>query len=188
MSKVLKQMVVLGCVLPVVGMTSAEARPRVSDVKKEEVNINRAEKRLAAKLSKLTAAERVQVKAKVVGIDSDGDGVSDILERGLGSNRCDSDSDNDGFDDKSDSNEDTAGSDDGLAEFEVKGLVESISALLVRINGVDYSLTDSTVFRGAGFSVDDLGVGVCVEVKGLSRSSGKTVTLVKRDDSCGSDD
>lgn len=188
MSKLLKQILVLCCGLSVVGMTPAEARPRVSDVQREVVKINRAEKRLASKLSKLTAAERVRVKAKVVGIDSDGDGVSDILERGLGSNRCDRDSDDDGFDDKSDSNEDTAGSDDGLAEFEVKGLVDSISGLLVRVNGADYSLTNTTVFRGVGFSVDDLGVGVCVELKGLSRSSGKTVTRVKRENSCGSDD
>jgi hypothetical protein len=169
-------------------MVSANAGPRLNDVQREVVNISRAEKRLARKLSSLNPSERIRVKAKKVGVDSDSDGVSDIVEGAIGSNRCDSDSDDDGFDDKSDSNEDSPGSDDGLAEFEVKGFIESFSDPVIQVNGATYTVSSSAQFVGVGFSKEDLQAGACVELKGLKRESGNTVTRLKQDDDCASAD
>lgn len=161
-------------------MVAANAGPRLNDVQREVANINRAEKRLVRKLAKLTTAERVRLKSRKVGVDSDSDGVSDIVEGALGSNRCDSDSDDDGFDDKSDSNEDSPGSDDGLAEFEVKGLIDSFSDPVLQVKGVTYTLSDSAQFVGIGFTKDDLLAGACVELKGLQRESGNTITRISQ--------
>ena len=165
-------------------VVSANAGPRLNDAQREVVNINRAEKRLVRKLARLTAAERIRLKSRKVGVDSDADGVSDIVEGALGSNRCDSDSDDDGFGDKSDSNEDSPGSDDGLAEFEVKGLIDSFSDPVLQLKGATYTLSDSAQFVGIGFTKEDLQAGACVELKGLQRESGNTVTRIKQDDDC----
>jgi hypothetical protein len=169
-------------------MVSANAGPRLNAVQKEVVNISRAEKRLARKLSYLNQSERIRIKSRRAGVDSDSDGVSDIVEGALGSNRCDSDSDDDGFDDKSDSNEDSPGSDDGLAEFEVKGFIESFSDPVLKVNGATYTVSASAQFVGVGFSREDLQAGACVELKGLKRESGNTVTRLKQDNDCGSGD
>ena len=180
----------LGLSVCIVGslVVSANAGPRLTEVQKEVVNINRAEKRLARKLSSLNPSERIRIKSNKVGVDSDSDGVSDIVEGAIGSNRCDSDSDDDGFDDKSDSKEDSPGSDDGLAEFEVKGLIQSFSDPVLQVNGATYTIADLTQFLGNGFSKEGLQVGVCVEVKGLKRESGNTVTRIKRNNDCGAED
>jgi hypothetical protein len=170
-------------------MVSANAGPRLNAVQKEVVNISRAEKRLARKLSYLNQSERIRIKSRRAGVDSDSDGVSDIVEGALGSNRCDSDSDDDGFDDKSDSNEDSPGSDDGLDEFEVKGFIESYSDPVLKVNGATYTVSASAQFVGVGFSREDLlQAGACVELKGLKRESGNTVTRLKQDNDCGSED
>ena len=165
-------------------MVAANAGPRLNAVQREVVNISRAEKRLARQLARLSAAERVRLKSRRIGLDSDLDGVSDIVEGAIGSNRCDSDSDDDGFDDKSDSNEDSPGSDDGLAEFEVKGLIDSFSDPVLQLKGATYTLSDSAQFVGIGFTKEDLQAGACVELKGLQRESGNTVTRIKQDDDC----
>jgi hypothetical protein len=169
-------------------MVPANAGPRLNEVQREVVNIGRAEKRLARKLSSLNLSDRLRVKSRKVGADSDSDGVSDIVEGAIGSNRCDSDSDDDGFDDKSDSNEDSPGSDDGLSEFEVKGLIESFADPVLQVNGATYAVTDLAQFVGFGFSKEDLQVGACVELKGLKRESGNTVTRLKQDNDCGAED
>jgi hypothetical protein len=75
-----------------------------------------------------------------------------------------------------------------LAEFEVKGLIESFSDPVLKVNGATYTVSASAQFVGVGFSREDLQAGACVELKGLKRESGNTVTRLKQDNDCGSED
>ena len=173
----------------------AIAGPRYSAAKKEAQQIKRSERKLAKSLARLSEAERKRLKSEFSSTDSDGDGVSDIIEAGLGSNRCDADTDDDGFSDSEDYNEDTPGADDGSAggsddnnpgrsEFETKGVISSYDEPFLVIGNITYTVTLATEFRGSGFTRDDLRAGVCVEIKGLSSDTEREVTRIKRDDGC----
>jgi hypothetical protein len=172
----------------------ALAGPRYSAAKKEAQKIKQAERKLAKRIARLSEADRKRLKSEFSSTDSDADGVSDIIEGALGSNRCDADSDDDGFSDSDDYNEDTPGADDGSpgsddsnpgsSEFETKGLIASFDDPTLVIGNNTYTITPATDFIGTGFAKDDLRSGLCVEVKGLRSDTGSEVTRIKRDDDC----
>jgi hypothetical protein len=172
----------------------AIAGPRYSAAKKEAQQIQRAERTLAKRIERLSEADRKRLKAAFKSTDSDADGVSDIIEGAIGSNRCDADSDDDGFSDSDDYNEDTPGTDDdspgsddsnpGSSEFETKGIIASFNDPSLVIGSTTYTLTAATVFIGSGFTKEDLRAGMCIEVKGLRSGSDRDVTRIKRDDDC----
>lgn len=183
----MKIVVAMSAVL--VGLVSipAEAQRRMSPLKAAEAEarkISKAERELAKRIKKLNAADRRALKLKRFGPDSDSDGVSDIFEGAIGSNRCDRDSDDDGFEDGSDSREDEFGENDRESEFEVKGPVQSFADSVIVINQVSYRLSKDTRFGGKGFSRDDIEPGVCLEVKGLTIGSENQVQKVEQEDDC----
>lgn len=179
----------------------AFAGPRYSAAKKEAQQVKRAERKLAKRIARLSESDRKRLKSEFSSTDSDGDGVSDIIEGALGSNRCDADSDDDGFNDSDDYNEDTPGVDDGSppsdddspgsdgnspgsSEFETKGFITSFDDPALVIRGTTYTITLATEFRGVGFTRDDLRPGVCVEISGKKSDSEREVLKIKRDDDC----
>jgi hypothetical protein len=179
----------------VIGYSSpALAGPRYSAAKKEAQQLQRAERKLAKRINRLSETDKKRLKSAFKSTDSDGDGVSDIIEGAIGSNRCDADSDDDGFSDSDDYNEDTPGADDdspgsddnnpGTSEFEAKGIIASFDDPSLVIGSTTYTITMATEFIGAGFTKDDLRAGMCVEVKGLRSGADRDVTRIKRDDDC----
>lgn len=165
----------------------AQAERRASSLRAAEAEarkISKAEKELAKRIKRLNAFDRRALKVKRIGTDSDRDGVSDIFEGAIGSNRCDNDSDDDGVEDGSDSREDEFGKDDGESEFEVKGLITSFSDSSIGIGEASYLITKETRFGGRGFSEEDIEPGVCVQVKGLSTQGENRVQKVELEDDC----
>lgn len=175
-------------------ISPAHAKPGYTAVKKEAQKIKQAERKLVKRVNGLSESDRKRLKSEFASTDSDGDGVSDIIEGAIGSNRCDADSDDDGFDDSVDYDEDTPGADDdkpgpgdddsGRTEFEVKGEIVSFDDPTLVIASRTYTITQATQFIGTGFTRDDLQAGLCVEVKGLRDDSEREVTRIKRDDDC----
>jgi hypothetical protein len=128
------------------------------------------------------------LKAAFKALDSDGDGVSDILEGALKSSRCDADSDDDGIDDDEDSDEDNADSDgdghnDGN-EIGAKGKITSFTDPTLVDGGKSFTVTANTTFRGIGFDKSDLVANLCVEVEGHVEGSANIADKIKRDDDC----
>lgn len=176
--------------LLVVFSMPAEARPRVNNLKvaqAEARKITRAQRALKARVAKLSAFDRRTFKAKAFGADTDGDGVSDLVEGAIGSNSCMTDSDSDGFDDGSDSREGTPGTDDGENEFEVKGAVVSFTDSVIVIGSTSYTVSGETRFVGRGFSREDLVPGVCIKVVGLETQGEQKVRKVEVEDGCSDD-
>jgi hypothetical protein len=184
----------LAIALIVAYSSPALAGPRYSAARKEAQQVQRAERTLAKRIARLSESDRKRLKSAFKSTDSDGDGVSDIIEGALGSNRCDADSDDDGFSDSDDYNEDTPGADDGSpgsddsspgsSEFETKGIIASFDDPSLVIGSTTYTITMATEFIGTGFNKDDLRAGMCVEVKGLRSGTERDVTRIKRDDDC----
>lgn len=171
-----------------ISATPVLAAPRYTSAKQAADKVSKDEKDLARKISRLSATERAKLKAAIKGLDSDGDGVSDIVERGLGSSRCDADTDDDGLPDGEDSNEENPDSDgdghnDG-SEVGAKGNVTSFADPTLVVDGKTFTVTDSTTFRGSGFDKSDLTAGLCIEVEGHVEGAGNIADKIKRDDGC----
>jgi hypothetical protein len=189
----------------------AIAAPSYAAVKREAENLKKAERKLAKRIARLSEADRMRIKSKFSGTDSDQDGVADIIEGALGSNRCDSDSDDDGFNDSEDYREDEPGTDDDMpddspdngddsnsggnpppkapnppapVEFEAKGTIASFTDPVLVVKGTSYTIGSGTQFVGTGFDREDLTAGTCVEVKGLRDGDQRLVTRIKRDNDC----
>jgi hypothetical protein len=178
----------LAVVFTLVSFSNCYASPRYTAAKLAAEKVKKDEKDLKKKVKRLSAADKEKLKRRFRGQDSDSDGLPDILEDGLGSATCDSDSDDDGLNDSSDSAENNSDSDnDGNAdgtEVEIKGNIVSFVDPTLVIGDRTFTITDSTVFRGAGFSKDDLEAGLCVEVEGHTTGSGLLADKLKRDDDC----
>jgi len=143
----------------------------------------------------MTKTERRRFKRAVRGLDSDRDGVADVLEPSLGANRCDADSDDDGLDDNSDGDEDRSdggtdggGSDDGV-EVETRGLIQSFNDPDLVVGSTRLQITTTTVFFRGLTSKADLLPGVCVEAEGRRVGSTSLVDKIKkhRGPACGND-
>lgn len=164
---------------------TAHAAPSVNAARSEARNLARSQAKFARTLARLNAAQRKQLKALTAktGIDSDGDGVSDIFEAGRGSDLCDSDSDDDGVDDGDDNYEDDG---DKTEDAQANGEITSFADPALTVNGKTFTITDQTSFRAPLSSKDDLVAGLCVEVEGYKNSSDALIAKkVKKSNDCG---
>ena len=177
-------MKVITTILPflLLSTSTAYADRRYTTARQAAERVRRDEAELSRRVKVLSAEDRTKLKNSFRGRDSDHDGISDIIEGGLGSNRCDADSDDDGIDDSSDRNE-RRGSDDrsrtgddasrspnGL-EIELRGRITAFTDPEVTVRGNTFTLTATTVFRDPGFTRQDLAVGQCVEIEGHTSGS-----------------
>jgi hypothetical protein len=158
--------------------------------------IEQTQKKLRKQFNKLSAASKAEVIAKTSKkTNSDDDSINDHIEGALGTNKCDDDSDSDGLSDddeyergsdpkNDDSNDD--GIQDGL-EFEVRGLVQSIDSISLKVASVDYVLNGSTQYLDKNKDVVSpsfFSVGKCVEVEGHNIGGSKVVKKIKEDNDC----
>jgi hypothetical protein len=192
----LEFMKVITTILPLLllSTSSAYADRRYTAAKQAAEQVKRDEAELARRVRALSIEDRTKLKNNFRGRDSDRDGISDIIEGGLGSNRCDSDSDDDGIGDSSDRNEqrrtdddsrsggDNSRGDSGL-EIEVRGRITSLIDSNVTVRGRTFTLTAATVFRDLGFSKEDLLVGQCIEIEGRTNGSQIVAEKVHLEDS-----
>lgn len=173
----------LCCVL--VCLHSASAGPSdLAKAKRAVAQIKRAEQELRRSVERMSEADRSKLKRGTRGLDSDGDGLADVLEPVLGANRCDSDSDDDGLDDDNDFDEDRSDSDGDEApdgsEMEIKGLVRSFNDPELFIGSTILQITTSTVFFRGLASKAELVPGICVEAEGRRVGSANIVDKIKR--------
>jgi len=183
-------MKVLTTILPLLllSTSSALADRRYTTAKQAAERVKRDEAELTRRVKSLSIEDRTKLKRAFRGRDSDRDGISDIMEGGLGSNRCDSDSDDDGIDDYRDRNERRRTEDDssrgntGL-EVEIRGRITSLIDSTLTVGGKTFVLTAGTVFRDPGFSKDDLLVGQCIEIEGRTNGSRIVAEKVHLEDS-----
>jgi len=158
--------------------------PRYSAAKRQAEKVKKDEKELSRRIKKLTAAEREKLKTGVRGTDSDSDGVSDVVEGGIGSNQCNSDSDNDGLDDSEDSDETNADSDgDGFGdatEISAKGRISAYADPNVTVKQKTFRLTDSTIYKG--LTKEDIEPGLCVEIEGHTSGAENIADKIKDED------
>lgn len=163
-----------------------EQRAAVTEAK----NLAKAQAKFAKTLAKLKAkSDKTDLKAvkrslRLVGTDSDNDGVSDIYEDGVGANSCNPDSDGDGRRDDSD--------DDTGEEIETKGEIATLDseARTIVVASKTFTINDFTFFK---YPLTEAGleVGLCVEVEGHATSASENVaSKIKRDNDCsgGNDD
>jgi len=153
---------------------SAHAAPSYRATLSSARNLRKSEVRLAKSIAALSAADRERLKTalRALGVDSDSDGVSDIFEKARGSGLCDSDTDDDGIDDRDD---DYEKDEDRTGEVESKGSVTSFEDPTLIVGGKTFTITSSTRFRRGVSSKEDLAVGVCVKVEGYAQTSGGNV-------------
>jgi len=180
----MKQILLALC-LCVFSCLSAHAAPSYKSTLSAARNLRKSEVRLAKSIASLSTADREKLKAALasLGVDTDKDGVSDIFEKARGSNLCDTDSDDDGVDDRDDGYEDN---DDRLGEVEAKGTVTSFADPTLVVGGKTFSITATTVFRRGVSSKADLVAGACIKVEGYTDASNINVaTKVEKYDRCG---
>ena len=174
-------MKVITTILPLLllSTSSAWADRRYTSATQAAERVRRDEVELARRVKSLPIEDRAKLKKSFRGRDSDRDGVADIIEGGLGSNRCDRDSDDDGVGDYGDRHErrrgnddsdDTSRGDSGL-EVEARGRITSLVDSSLTIGGQTFTLTSTTVFRDPGLSKQDLRVGQCIEIEGRTIGS-----------------
>ena len=189
-------MKVITTILPLLllSTSSAYADRRYTAAKQAAERVKRDEAELTRRVQALSIEDRTKLKNNFRGRDSDRDGISDIIEGGLGSNRCDSDSDDDGIDDASDRNErrrtdedsrsgdDTSRGDSAL-EIGARGRITSLNDSTLTVGGRTFILTATTVFRDSGLSKDDLLVGQCIEIEGRTNGSQIVAEKVHIEDS-----
>lgn len=164
---------------------SAYAAPSYKSTLSAARNLRKSEIRLAKSVASLSAADRQKLKTALasLGVDTDKDGVSDIFEKARGSNLCDTDSDDDGLNDKDDGYEDN---DDRLGEVEAKGTVTSFTDPTLVVGGKTFTVTATTAFRKGVSSKANLVAGACVKVEGYTDSSNINIaTKVEKYDRCG---
>jgi Domain of unknown function (DUF5666) len=189
-------MKVITTILPLLllSTSSALADGRYTAAKQAAERVKRDEAELVRRVRSLSVEDRIKLKNKFRGRDSDRDGLSDIIEGGLGSNRCDGDSDDDGVDDANDRNELRRNDDDSRSgddtrrggtglEVEVRGRITSLIDSSLTVGGRTFVLTATTVFRDPGFSKDDLLVGQCIEIEGRTNGSQIVAEKVHLEDS-----
>jgi hypothetical protein len=176
---------ILTCLFLLAALQSAYAGPRdLKNAQNAVSKIKQEERKLAASIKKLSDLERARLKRSTRGLDSDGDGLADILEPSVGGNRCDADSDDDGVDDDEDSDEDKSDSDDdgvpdGM-EVETKGRIKSFNDPELVVGTTTLKITSSTVFFRGLSSKSDLLAGVCVEAEGRRVGSDILVNKIKK--------
>lgn len=174
--------------LLIISVAPVYASPRYTSAKQSAEKVKKDEKELARRIARLSPTERAKLKSAFKALDSDGDGVSDILEGALKSNRCDADSDDDGVDDGDDSDEDNADSDgdghnDGN-EIGAKGKITAFTDPTLEVGGKTFTVTANTTFRGIGFDKSDLVANLCIEVEGHVEGGANVADKIKRDDDC----
>jgi hypothetical protein len=181
------------CLLFVAALSANASPTEFAKARRSLTQIKIAEKTLAQSIKKMTEAERIKLKRVTRGLDSDGDGLADVLEPSLGANRCDADSDDDGLDDDNDVGEDDSDSDDdGVpdgTEVETKGLVQSFNDPELVVGSTKLQITSTTVFFRGLTSKADLTPGVCVEAEGRRVGTVVLVDKIKRHrgPACGND-
>jgi cytochrome c556 len=184
----MKQILLALCI-SVLSCISAQAAPSYQSTVSAAKNLRKSELKLAKSIASLSPADREKLKAALatLGVDTDKDGVSDIFEKARGSNICDSDSDDDGINDKEDGYEDD---NNKLSEVEVRGAITSFSDPTLVVGDKSFTITPTTTFRKGISSKGDLVAGACVKVEGFTNSSNITVALkVEKSVRCnGSDD
>lgn len=157
-------------------------------------SIKKGERDLSSALKKLTSSERARLKRTTRGLDSDKDGLPDVLEPSLGAGRCDADSDDDGLDDGDDSDEDNSdggggGIDDGET-VETKGVITSFNDPQLVIGTTRLEISPGTIFFRGLSSKADLVQGVCVEAESSRVGTTLVVDKIKkhRGSACGGGD
>lgn len=199
-------MKVITTILPLLllSASSAYADRRYTTAKQAAERVKRDEAELSRRVKVLSLEDRVKLKKSFRSKDSDSDGVSDIIEGSLGSSRCDSDSDDDGIDDSMDRSErrrddgesssggnSSGGSssgggsssrEDGV-EVAARARITSFVDPIITVGGQAFTVTENTVFRGVGFSKDDLRIGLCIEIEGHAGGSEVFADKVKIEDS-----
>lgn len=163
---------------------SAEAAPSYRATSSMAKNLRKSELRLAKAIATLSPADREKLKTALssLGLDSDADGVSDIFERARGSNVCDTDSDDDGVDDRDDGYEED---EDKQDEVEAKGMIASFEDPILVIGEKGFTVTDRTRFRKGISSKADLTEGACVKVEGYTDPSNVSfATKIERSSKC----
>jgi hypothetical protein len=156
---------------------TADAAPKYRDALSSARTIRKSEIKLAKTIAKLSSADREKLKKALgsLGLDSDKDGVSDIFERGRGSEVCDADSDDDGVDDREDGFEND---DNRLAEVEARGRITSFNESILVVGSKSFTVTATTAFRKGVSSQADLVAGACIKVEGYTTTS--NVTIAKK--------
>jgi hypothetical protein len=169
----------------------AYAAPKYTQAKQAATKVTKAQKDFSRKVSRLSDADKAKLKSSFKGTDSDGDGVADSIEAGIGSNVCGRDSDSDGLDDGQDDSETNPdhngdGTPDGSdgQEVEARGTITTYNDPTLVVSGKSFTLTDSTRFDSEGLSKGDLTVGLCVEVQGHATTSGNIADKIERKGHC----
>jgi hypothetical protein len=180
----MKRIVLALCVC-VFSCLAAHAAPSYKSTLSSAKNLRKSEVKLAKSIASLSATDREKLKAALasLGVDTDKDGVSDIFEKARGSNICDTDSDDDGVDDRDDGYEDNDGR---LGEVESKGSVTSFTDPTLVVGGKTFTVTATTAFRRGVSSKADLVTGACIKVEGYTDASNINIaTKVEKYDRCG---
>ncbi len=170
---------------------TAEASPALSAAKRAYQTVRRDQRVFARRVSRLSTGEKQELKNAIVApagsddpsSDPDGDGLDNSAEDALGSNTCGRDSDGDGVDDRDDPYEgDTSG-------VYGKGVVAAFQEPLLTVGANVFTVTDTTRFKGRGFSASSLEVGLCVEVEGHQDGLATIADKIERKKSseCGGD-
>lgn len=178
------QRIFLAVCLCLLFSASASAAPSYKSTVSAAKTLRRSEVRLAKSIASLSTADREKLKIALasLGLDTDKDGVSDLFEKARGSNICDSDSDDDGVDDKDDGYEDD---NNRLGEVEAKGTVTSFNDPALVVGGKTFTVTATTSFRRGVSSKADLVTGACIKVEGYSDTSNINIaTKVEKYDRC----
>lgn len=177
--------IILAFALCLLISTTANAAPSYKSTLSAARNLHKSETRLAKSIASLSTADREKLKAALasLGVDTDKDGVSDLFEKARGSDICDSDSDDDGIDDRNDGYEDDQNK---LGEVEAKGSVTSFVDPTLIVGGKTFLVTATTSFRKGVSSKADLSTGACIKVEGYTDTSNINVaTKVEKYDRCG---
>ena len=161
----------------------AQATPRTTAAIAAYKKLQREQALFKRRVGALSTGEKIEVKtfiegsssSNAPGADPDNDGLDSETEEALGSNSCDSDSDDDGQNDGDDDYEDD---DDGVY---AEGTIASIASRVVTVGTTAFIINDSTVFRGRGFSEDDLVSGMCVEIEGYASGADNIAQKIKRE-------
>lgn len=162
---------------------SAQAETKVGAARSAVRRVQNDIRDLSRKVGKLTPAQKAQLKRALRGTDSDGDGIPNFFEDSVGSNSCDTDSDNDGVDDDDDNYEDDSdGDNDGHQdgdEVEKRGEISGFNDPSFMVGGQAFLLSSSTRFK-RGIRRTDLEDGVCVKVQGHKEGSDVIADEIER--------
>jgi hypothetical protein len=176
---------VLTLIIAITSINASFASPsELGKAKSAIKRIRSEESKLTKSFRKLSETERAKLKSTTRGVDSDGDGLPDVIEAAIGSNRCDADTDDDGLDDNGDSDErDSDGDDDGVPdgnEVETKGLIQSFNDPVLVVGSTTLTITASTVFFRGLSSKADLQASTCVEAESHKVGADLLVQKIKK--------